>query len=418
MSAVLPQDPFAGVRRRVLMIAACPFPAPRGTPVRILRIAESLAARGHEVHLATYHLGTSGGSLPFAVHRVPRVPTYRRMEPGPDYQKLAVMDPLLAGLTLRLARKLRPDILHAHHYEGLLCALPAKLALDVPMVFDSHVLLQAELPYYDLKGLGRAKGRIGAFLDRHLSRRADHVIVVTDDMRRRLLRDGVIPEERLTVAGNGVEEAFFQGRRGVFPQDGRQRLLFTGNLALYQGVDHMVKALALLLRGGCALRLVVATGSDREAFERLARDAGVLQSIDFIDPTVAQLPDVIASADVALNPRTHCPGIPQKLLNYMGAGAAVVSFAGSAKHLRDGENALVVRDGDVEGFARAVARLLDDAALRQVLGERAQLHARENFSWQACVRTVEQVYEHVLARNPLQRHHDGRQRAAPDGLRP
>src|SRR5690606_8883905 len=103
MSAVLPQDPFAGVRRRVLMLAACPFPAPRGTPVRILRIAESLAARGHEVHLATYHLGTSGGSLPFAVHRVPRVPTYRRMEPGPDYQKLAVMDPLLAGLTLRLA---------------------------------------------------------------------------------------------------------------------------------------------------------------------------------------------------------------------------------------------------------------------------------------------------------------------------
>ncbi|CAN5167478.1 hypothetical protein BH20GEM2_BH20GEM2_04590 [soil metagenome] len=35
------------------MVAACPLPAPRGTPIRILRLAEALALRGHEVHLVT-----------------------------------------------------------------------------------------------------------------------------------------------------------------------------------------------------------------------------------------------------------------------------------------------------------------------------------------------------------------------------
>jgi hypothetical protein len=38
---------------RIAMIAACPFPLGRGTPIRIQRQAETLAARGHEVHVVT-----------------------------------------------------------------------------------------------------------------------------------------------------------------------------------------------------------------------------------------------------------------------------------------------------------------------------------------------------------------------------
>ena len=45
-------------RYRVAMLAACPFPAARGTPIRILRIAEELARRGHDVDVVTYHLGS------------------------------------------------------------------------------------------------------------------------------------------------------------------------------------------------------------------------------------------------------------------------------------------------------------------------------------------------------------------------
>ena len=41
----------------IAMVAACPFPAPRGTPIRALRLAEALAARGHRVHVVTYHYG-------------------------------------------------------------------------------------------------------------------------------------------------------------------------------------------------------------------------------------------------------------------------------------------------------------------------------------------------------------------------
>ena len=65
---------------RIAMIAACPFPWPRGTPIRIHRIAEAVAGRGHAVHVVTYHLGEELADAPFVVHRIRDVPAYRRTE--------------------------------------------------------------------------------------------------------------------------------------------------------------------------------------------------------------------------------------------------------------------------------------------------------------------------------------------------
>ena len=111
----------------IAMVAACPFLQPRGTPVRIQRIAEGLAARGHRVHVVTYHLGNDGFAGPLVIHRIPRVWTYRKLSPGPSYQKVLVLDPLLALTLRRVLRHHRIDIIHAHHYEGLLASVPARL---------------------------------------------------------------------------------------------------------------------------------------------------------------------------------------------------------------------------------------------------------------------------------------------------
>ena len=119
---------------RVAMIAACPFPWPRGTPVRIQRIAEAVAKRGHAVHVVTYHLGEELADAPYAVHRIRDVPGYRRTEPGPTLGKLFRLDPMLVRLLRRLHREHRFDLVHAHHYEGLLVA--SRALGGVPNVYE------------------------------------------------------------------------------------------------------------------------------------------------------------------------------------------------------------------------------------------------------------------------------------------
>ena len=139
---------------RVAMVAACPFPASRGTPIRIYRSVEALARRGHSIYVFTYHIGAPLNGEQFRIHRIIRVPTCHRQAPEPTLQKLLIVDPLLMAKVTWSVRSSRYDIVLAHHYEGLLTSLPVKTLFRVPVMFDAHTLSGTELPSYS-KGLAK-----------------------------------------------------------------------------------------------------------------------------------------------------------------------------------------------------------------------------------------------------------------------
>ena len=375
------------------MIAACPFPWPRGTPIRVHRIAEAVARRGHAVHVVTYHLGEDLVDPPFVVHRIRDVPAYRRTAPGPTVRKLFQLDPMLAGLLRRLHHELRFDLVHAHHYEGLLVASHA--LRGIPIVYDAHTLLASELPTYPL---GVPRGWIQSlapWLDRHLPRRADRVIAVSEAIRRALTTLGASAPQRIHVIPSGVEWQRFTVERET-PLDG-QTVIFTGNLAPYQGVNFMLEAFALLHARRADVRLMIVTDSPFAPFEPLARRLGVLAAVDLRRATFPEQPALLAAATVAVNPRIRCDGIPQKLLNYMAAGMPIVSFEGSAGPLRHEITGLCVPDGETAAMADAMERLLTDPVLARTLGDAARDLARREFSWEQVAARVEQVYREAIA---------------------
>ena len=375
------------------MIAACPFPWPRGTPIRIHRIAEAVARRGHAVHVVTYHLGEDLADPPFVVHRIRDVPAYRRTAPGPTVRKLFQLDPMLAGLLRRLHQEIRFDLVHAHHYEGLLVASHALRA--TPIVYDAHTLLASELPTYPLGLPRRCIRAVAPWLDRHLPRRADRIIAVSEAIRKALTTRGASAPGRVHVIPSGVEWQRFPADPGTTP-DGRT-VIFTGNLAPYQGVNLMLEAFALLHARRADVRLMIVTDSPFAPFEPLARRLGVLAAVDLRRATFPEQPALLAAATVAINPRIRCDGIPQKLLNYMAAGMPIVSFEGSADPVRHEVTGLCVPDGNTADMAGAMERLLSDPALARTLGDAARDLARREFSWEQVAARVEQVYREAIA---------------------
>lgn len=378
---------------RIAMVAACPFPWPRGTPIRILRITEALVRRGHEVHVATYHLGQELPDPPFVVHRIRDVPGYRRTAPGPTLRKLVQLDPMLVRLLRRLHGEVRFDVVHAHHYEGVLVASCAYKG--VPIIYDAHTMLAGELPHYPL-GLPRwLKRAAGAHLDRRLPRRADRIIAVSDSIRDTLVAIGAAAPERVHVIPNGVDWERFHVEHSV-RRDGRT-VIFTGNLSPYQRVDLLIQAFARLHARRPDARLMIVTDSTFAPYEALAQELGVRDAIDLRNAPFAQQPALLAAAGVAVNPRVECDGIPQKLVNYMAAAAPIVSFDGSAVHLRHEVTGLRVPDGDTAAMADAIERLLDDRALAQRLGDAARQQVQRDFSWDGVAARIEQVYHETIA---------------------
>ena len=378
---------------RIAMIAACPFPWPRGTPIRIHRIAEAVARRGHAVHVVTYHLGQELADPPFVVHRIRDVALYRRTKPGPTVRKLFLLDPMLVRLLRHLHREIRFDLVHAHHYEGLLVASHA--LRGIPIVYDAHTLLASELPTYRLALPRRLVRAIAPLLDRYLPRRADHIIAVSDAIRHTLTTVGASAPECVHVIPNGVEWERFPADWGITAD--APTVVFAGNLAPYQGVDLMLQSFALLQARRPDARLLIVTDSPFTSHEALARRLGVRAAVDLRRATFAEQPAILAAATVAINPRVHCDGIPQKVLNYMAAGLPVATFESSAGPLRHKVTGLHVPDGDTIAMADALERLLTDRVLARTLGDAARAQARREFSWDQVAVRVEEVYRKAMA---------------------
>lgn len=383
---------------KIAIIAACPFPLARGTPVRILRMAEALADRGHEVHVATYHLGTGVVSPQVKLHRIRELAWYQKLSPGPTYRKLAFVDPILTHLVRGLLRRHRFDIIHGHHYEGLLVGAAARVGTGVPLVYDAHTLLMSELPFYSLGLPYGIKRGLGRWMDGWMPRLADHTVCVTDTIRNKLVADAGYTPSRVSVITNGVEyEHFDPDAHPTAAMTAGGSFIFTGNLAEYQGIDLMLKAFAAALPRIPAARLRIASDSSFEPYEALARDLGIRQQIDVISsPAFSELPGLLAASNVAINPRVDCDGVPVKLLNYMASGRPVVSFVSSAPGVVHERTGWLVESGNVSALADGMVTLLQNPALARSIGRAARQYVAENCRWQVVAERCETLYCNLI----------------------
>jgi glycosyltransferase involved in cell wall biosynthesis len=360
-------------------------------------MAEALARNGHEVHVVTYHLGQGAPGGPFHIHRVPELKFYRKLSPGPSYLKLLLLDPLLTRVLFKVLRSKTFDLVHAHHYEGLLTSLAVRPFTKHPVIYDAHTLLESELPSYGPLLPAGAKRSLGRWFDRKLPRRAAHVIAVTEGLRSKLIGSGGVEPENVTVVQNGVEIGHFNPSHNNAARNGEKKtLIFAGNLGPYQGIPLLLQILQAVVRRRDDVDLLIVSDSDFAPFDSQAKQLGIREHISVCRSNFQDLPKFLADADLALNPRIDCDGYPQKLLNYMAAGKPVVSFAGSAKNLRHRETGWIVQDGDVDGFAEAIVELLANQEMAERLGNNARQLVRSDFSWERTAQLAEAVYERVL----------------------
>lgn len=378
-------------RRRIAMVAACPFPAPRGSQVLIRDLAQTLADRGNEVHLVTYPNGESLSSLRgIHVHRVVR-PSLHAGRSGLSWRKV-VLDAGLGRTLYRVVREHRIDVIHAHNYEAPVVAYLVRALTGVPVVYDSHNVLADELAYYVRPRWQRAMARrFGAVLDAQVPRRADFCIALTPEIEAYLRAQGV-PRERLRTVPPG---ATLRPERGPEPSSEPFTIVYTGNFDAYQDLDVLWEAMARLQGDGAAVALRIVTHDrewQRHRHARLAAlmAAGVAHVV--VASTYATVRRHMAGAHVLVCPRSSWSGFPIKLINYMAAGRAIVVGAGSAKGIVDGKTGLTFRNGDAAGLTAALRRLRDEPALRDRLGANAQVAARARYSWGRTAMQVEAIY--------------------------
>ncbi|GFO70130.1 glycoside hydrolase [Geomonas limicola] len=386
---------------RVLVLAPTPFFADRGCHVRIFEEARAVIPFGVELCLVTYPIGRD---LPgFPIFRIPRIPWYGKLEAGPSWHK-PYLDLLLLYKAWRVARRFKPQLIHAHLHEGAFIGALLKPLLGVPMVFDCQGSLTGEITDHGFVREGSLLQNCFALLERWINRRSDFIVASAGPTVDVLVKEGV-PTGKVQALIDGVDTEVFAPapREAVAALKERLGLPsrrpvvgFLGLLNSYQGVDLLLEAAALLKQQGANLHFLI-MGFPEGNYPQKAEALGVADQVTFTGKIpYDQAPLYLSVADVAVSPKISLTEANGKLFNYLACGLPCVVFDTPVNREILGDTALYAKFGDVAELAYAIGRLAGDRELREELATEGRERAVEAHSWQARGKTLVDIYRKLL----------------------
>ena len=387
----------------IAMVAACPFPANHGSPASIREMSQALSSLGHRVHVVTYPMGQNIPVEGITIHRVGKIFSSSKITVGPTYYK-PFLDFLLVIKLCRIIWKEKIDIIHAHNYEGALAGYLAKKITRRPMLYNAVNNMIDELPSYNFIRPKSLAIKLANFLDNIVPKMGDHVTVVSEELKNFLLKKGIL-KDKISVIPAGVYPEMFEGKDPKIIRDrynigSRPLIIYTGTLDTFQRIDYLIKAMQIVTATiDEAVLLIVGNiinPLDLDRLRKLAIDTGVDKNIIFTDERpLEEIPYFLASADVAVVPRPTTSGFPVKLLNYMAAGKAIVTFEGSAKGLKHMFNAIVARNDNWEELGKGILTILKNHSLAAELGKNAKKTIEGNFDWNSLAKKIEKIYQRI-----------------------
>jgi glycosyltransferase involved in cell wall biosynthesis len=372
---------------RVLVVAPFPYGIDRGTPIRARR-GVSLATRaGANVTVVTY-----GADLPHDPMVIRGPMRVRSMRQGFSKQK-PLLDLVLLYDVVRVARRTRPHVIHAHVHEGLAVALVARLfAHGSRVVYDAHGTLADELALaHIVRSGGRAYNVVRRF-EQWLVQRADAVLAQSQHRADELVRDGVKPD-RVAVLPDSPEAALFEVGRNRSKADVRSGesvlVVYSGSLEKYQGVDDIIAA----AQSTIGIRFVL-FGEPGARYQDDVKARGLSDRVDVIDPApFAELPALLARADIALAPRHYGGNIPGKVPAYLAAGVPVIGTdVDGIREIVDDSVGAIVPPGDVGALIEAIQRLASDPTGLRERGLNAAMRATGLYGEPAMIETLRAAY--------------------------
>jgi len=383
---------------------------PRTTmSVRALPMTKALAARGHAVTML--------------------LPPWQNLEDaGLCWQEDGVaienisLPPRVPGLfhlliALRLARRalaLRPDVVHLFKpkaYSGLTHWLLSRLPRGgrPRLVVDTDDW-EGSGGWNEIGGYTPAQKRFFAWQERWGLTHADAITVASRTLES-LVWALAVPPQRVFYIPNGVGSRQLDTDIQHSASSIRHPVILLYTRFFEFPVSRVIEVLQRVRERIPATRLlVVGKGlfGEEEELLRLAAQSGltvnrhvsrVTYDVVYCGWVPAEmLPGYFAQATVAIYPfddtlvnRTKCA---VKLRDLLAAGVPVVAEAvgQNREMVCHGETGWLVDPGDVASFAGAVIRLLEDAQLRERLGQAAARDVRERFAWERLVETVERAY--------------------------
>jgi len=379
---------------RIAMVTEYAYPVLGGISEHVHFLSCELASLGHDVTIVTSHAprGLRAAADQTDIdHRVDA--GYRTVRIG--HSVPVVSNGSIARVSMghalkrRLGRVQAPmDVVHAQGLAGALMALWSLRASKAQCTvgtfhtyFDGGHLAYRMMHPYIATALGNADRKIAV---------SDACVMSTGQY---------FPDEVFDIVPNGIDTDFFSPLER--PEDrlpGPARILFVGRFDPRNGLGTLLDAARILQDRGYHFELqVVGDGPARPLYEHHAKRAGVWDRITWLGLLNEERPELYRQATVLAAPCTLA-SFGVILLEAFASGIPVVCAdnIGFRQVIRDGAPGEFVPGDNPDALAVGLAKVLDDAALREDWSRRGREIAEQRYAWPIIARQIEEIYIEVL----------------------
>lgn len=312
-----------------------------------------------------------------------------------------------------LARRLKPDLLHAH--SPVLNAFPAlqvSRRLGIPVVYEVRGFWEDAAVDHGTQREGGPRYRLSRAMETRAVRQADAVVTICEGLRKALVGRG-IAADKITIVPNAVDADRFQWRQAPDPGlaaqvglTGCQVVGFIGSFYAYEGLDLLVDALPAIRTLLPTVKLLLVGGGPQEAalreqVRRLGLDGHVVFTGRVPQDQVDRYYDLI---DVLAYPR-HSMRLtelvtPLKPLEAMAQGHLFVAsdVGGHLELIEDGKTGVLFRAGSREDLAAKVVTTLQLPAGGESIRRAGRAFVERERNWKVSVTRYRECYGRALGR--------------------
>lgn len=350
-----------------------------GQEIRILREAEGMRRRGHEVIFAVHPKARLGDFASKAGFQVVFIPF-----------KMSRFIPCLAALVL-LIRKHRIELINTHSSIDAWIGGTAGRLTGRPVVRTRHLSTAIR------KGWNSVV--LYNWLANGVATTCEEVVSVIRSQaklpieRCRSIPTGVDPEA-VQVDSAKVEE--FRRSFGISPED-----CVAGTLCVlrsWKGISDLLQAASLLKHDKSIKWLIIGSGPGDSHYRQEADRLGLGDQVIFtghMDPPYTAL----GAIDIFLLLSTANEGVSQASLQaaFLEKPLITTPTGGLKEVAIPGKTGMIVSKNSPQEVSQAVAMLAKDSALRSQLGSQAKRLVLKKFLLDETISSMEKFYHEVLA---------------------
>ena len=405
---------------RVLIYSYNYYPEPIGIAPLMTELAEGLVRRGHEVRVITAMPNYPQREI-YEQYRGKLYETEERngvtiqrsyvwVKPKPSlFDRILLEGSFALTSFFQALRGWRPDLILLTVPPLPVCAPAALLSWlhNCPIVLNVQDILPEAAVH-----LGLLKNKTLIWLleaiEKFAYRTAHTVSVIAEGFVENLEGKGV-PARKITCIPNWVDTNFIcplpkhdNAFRRAHQLEGKFVVLYSGNIALTQGLETVVEAAAQLRDVSDIVFVIVGESKAVAALKRHCQTCETDNVILLPFQPREKLPEMLAAADVGLIVQKHqvvsfnMPSKTQVLLASGRPVIAAVPLSGSAaRAIEKSRGGIVVEPENPAALAEQILALYQNPEQAELLGKQGRHYALERYSFEQALNHYEALFYQV-----------------------